>query len=140
MKPLDRIFDAARARQAHIILPEGQDPRVREAARIAVAEGLARITLMEGDAPGAERLDPRAAPEFDRLAEAWLDLRRAKGGTPEAARAAMADPIQQAAMRVRLGLADGTVGGPSPPPPTPCAPRCRSSAARRARGWCRASS
>lgn len=111
MKPLDRIFDAARARQAHIILPEGQDPRVREAARIAVAEGLARITLMEGDAPGAERLDPRAAPEFDRLAEAWLDLRRAKGGTHEAARAAMADPIQQAAMRVRLGLADGTVGG-----------------------------
>ena len=111
MKPLERILETARARPAHIILPEGQDPRVREAARIAAAEGLARITLMGGDAPGAERLDAAEAPEFDHLAEAWLALRRAKGATPETARAAMADPIQQAAMRVRLGLADGTVGG-----------------------------
>lgn len=111
MRLLDRIYDAARARPAHVILPEGQDPRVREAAAIAAGEGLARITLMGGDAPGATRLDPAEAPEFEQLAEAWLALRRAKGATPEAARAAMLDPIQQAAMRVRSGLACGTVGG-----------------------------
>ena len=45
MKPLERILETARARPAHIILPEGQDPRVREAARIAAAEGLARIGI-----------------------------------------------------------------------------------------------
>lgn len=111
MKPLDRIYQAARARPAHIILPEGGDPRVREAAASAVAEGLARITLMGGDAPGAQRLDPGDAPDLDQLAEAYLDLRRARGATPDSARAAMRDPIGQAAMRVRLGWADGTVGG-----------------------------
>ncbi|KGJ13745.1 phosphate acyltransferase [Paracoccus sanguinis] len=57
MTPLDRIFDSARARQAHIILPEGRDPRVREAAARIVAEGLARITLLDGAAPGAASID-----------------------------------------------------------------------------------
>ena len=33
MKPLDRILAAARANPRHIILPEGRDPRVAEAAR-----------------------------------------------------------------------------------------------------------
>ncbi|HRO14890.1 MAG TPA: phosphate acetyltransferase [Paracoccus sp. (in: a-proteobacteria)] len=111
MKPLDRIFEAARARPAHVILPEGEDPRVRAAASIAAAQGLARITLMGGDAPGADRLDAATAPDREQLEQAWLDLRRAKGATPETARAAMADPISQAAMRVRLGQAEGTVGG-----------------------------
>lgn len=111
MKPLDRIYEAARARPAHILLPEGGDPRVREAAAIAAGEGLARITLMGGDAPGAKRLDAPDAPDLDRLTQAYLHLRRARGATPDSARAAMTDPIAQAAMRVRLGLADGTVGG-----------------------------
>ena len=51
MQPLDRIYRAARARQAHIILSEGRDPRVREAAARIAAEGLARITLLDGEAP-----------------------------------------------------------------------------------------
>ena len=45
MKPLDRIYQAARAHPRHIILPEGDDPRVAEAAARITAEGLARITL-----------------------------------------------------------------------------------------------
>lgn len=111
MTPLDRILDAARARQAHIILPEGRDPRVREAAARIVAEGLARITLLDGEAPGAASIEAAAAPDLPVLAAAWFDLRKARGLTQEAAFEQMRDPIRQAAMRVRLGQADGTVGG-----------------------------
>src|SRR5690606_22019608 len=100
-----------RARQAHIILPEGRDPRVREAAARIVAEGLARITLLDGEAPGAASIDSAAAPDLPELAAAWHELRRGKGLTAEAALDEMRDPIRQAAMRVRLGQADGTVGG-----------------------------
>ena len=71
MTALDRIIDRARTLNRHIVLPEGNDPRVAEAARIAVAEGIARITLMNGKAAGAASLDPAGNPEMDRLAGAY---------------------------------------------------------------------
>ncbi|AXC49239.1 phosphate acetyltransferase [Paracoccus suum] len=108
---LDRIFDTARARRAHIVLPEGGDPRVTEAAAIAVREGLAQVTLLDGAAPGCAGIDSATAADLPALVEAWLQMRRAKGMTEERAEVEMRDPIRQAAMRVRLGLADGTVGG-----------------------------
>lgn len=112
MKPLDRLFAAARATPRHIILPEGQDPRVAEAARRLTAGGLARVTLMNGpDIPGVTALLPEQAPDLGALADAWQRMRAAKGMTPEQALAQMRDPIRQAAMRVHLGQADGTVGG-----------------------------
>ena len=40
MKPLDRILAAVRARPRHIILPEGGDPRVAEAAARHVIDAL----------------------------------------------------------------------------------------------------
>jgi phosphate acetyltransferase len=121
MKPLDRIFAACRAGPRHILLSEGEDPRIQEAAARAVGEGLARITLL-GD-PGripAELvgrqgavtvIDPANAPDLDMLADECLRLRGAKGVTPEQARELVRTPLVQAALRVRLGQADGTVGG-----------------------------
>ena len=65
MKPLDRILAAVRARPRHIILPEGGDPRVAEAAARMTAEGLARITLMDGPAiAGVTALAPAEAPDL----------------------------------------------------------------------------
>ncbi|WP_017998119.1 phosphate acetyltransferase [Paracoccus sp. N5] len=112
MKPLDRIHAEARARARHIILPEGADPRVAEAARRITEQGLARVTLMNGPAiPGVTALDPAEAPDLAELADHWHRLRAARGMTAERALDDMRDPIRQAAMRVRLGQADGTVGG-----------------------------
>ena len=111
MTALDRIFDRARTLHRHIVLPEGDDPRVAEAASRAVADGIARITLLNGEAAGAASLRPADNPDFARLAAAYHELRAAKGVTAEAAADAMRQPIPQAAMMVRLGLADGTVGG-----------------------------
>ena len=112
MKPLDRIYHNARATPRHIILPEGRDPRVADAAAALTARGLARVTLMDGPAlPGVTALIPADAPDLPELAEAWHQMRAAKGMTAEQALTEMRDPIRQAAMRVRLGQADGTVGG-----------------------------
>lgn len=112
MKPLDRIYETARAHPRHIILPEGDDPRVAEAAARLSAEGLARVTLMNGpDLPGVTAVNPAEAPDLDDLAAHWHQMRAAKGMTPERALIEMRDPIRQAAMRVRLGQADGSVGG-----------------------------
>lgn len=112
MKPLDRIFDTARANPRHIILPEGDDPRVAEAAARLVAEGLARVTLMNGpDIPGVTPLIPAEAPDLPLLADHWHRMRAAKGMTAARATAEMHEPIRQAAMRVHLGHADGTLGG-----------------------------
>ena len=53
MKPLERLFDTARADPRHIILPEGDDPRVARAAALLAEGGLARVTLMNGpEIPG----------------------------------------------------------------------------------------
>ncbi len=112
MKPLDRILAAARANPRHIILPEGESPLVAEAAARLVAEGLARVTLMNGPSfPGVTSLVPAEALDLAELGDHWHRMRAAKGMTAEQAVEDMRDPIRQAAMRVRLGQADGTVGG-----------------------------
>lgn len=112
MKPLDHIYENAAALQRHIVLAEGDDPRIREAARQIAGRGLARITLLTGEPlEGTDCIDPAKAPELEQLAEAYHALRARKGVTAEQARATMEQAIPQAAMRVRLGLADGTVGG-----------------------------
>lgn len=112
MKPLDRIYHNARATPRHIILPEGHDPRVAEAATRLTAEGLARVTLMNGPAlAGVTALNPADAPDLAELAGRWHQMRVARGMTAERALDEMRDPIRQAAMRVHLGQADGTVGG-----------------------------
>ncbi|KEO51395.1 phosphate acetyltransferase [Thioclava indica] len=112
MKPLEDLLARARSTPRHILLPEGQDPRVAEAAARLVADGLAEVTLMNGpDLPGVRGLRPGDAEDLDLLAETWHEMRKSKGMTLERAREDMRDPIRQAAMRVRLGHVDGTVGG-----------------------------
>ncbi len=116
MKKIEEIFARARATPHHIVLSEGMDPRVQAAADRAVRDGLARITLLgKPDAvqvsSGVQVLDPAAAPEFEQMVQAYFELRQTKGMTEKQARVDMAEPMTHAAMRVRLGLADGTVGG-----------------------------
>ena len=44
------IIARARGLDRHILLPEVDDPRVREAAAIVRDEGIARVTLLDPDA------------------------------------------------------------------------------------------
>ena len=99
---LTRIRDRARANLRRIVLPECNDPRVKEAARILTGEGLAQPILVEADLIAERRND---------LAERYLEIRRQCELTEEAARAAVANPLLFGSLMVALGGADGCVAG-----------------------------
>ena len=113
---LDTLAERARALRPHIVLPEGDDPRIVEGAGRAAADGLARITLLRsgGTKDAGEGVDvvaPAESPDADRLAETYWQLRRHRGVDLAAACKAVRDPLTFAALMVREGLADGTLGG-----------------------------
>jgi phosphate acetyltransferase len=124
MKPLDRILETAKSAPRHIVLAEGEDPRIVEGAVQAVRAGVATITLVGrrsiveeqlaavGAGAGEIRIeDPASSLLTPRLAAAYYALRKAKGIDEAAAGAAVRSPLVFSAMMVREGEADGTVGG-----------------------------
>jgi phosphate acetyltransferase len=124
MDVLTRLRERARARRKNICLPETLDGRVLEAAEILLVEKIADVTLIGSpsrisadasrlgvDLAAARIVDPAADPARDDYVQAYLDLRRSKGMTPELAEKTMSDPIYYAAMCVRKGRCDGMVGG-----------------------------
>ncbi|MEM9426381.1 MAG: phosphate acetyltransferase [Pseudomonadota bacterium] len=112
MSTIEDIAAASRRAQPHIVLSEGDDPRIIEAAERALADKLARVTLI-GTTPveGVPHLDPAIAPRREAYAEAYFNLRKHKGISEDDARRTMATPLAFAAMMVRQGDADGTIGG-----------------------------
>lgn len=123
MTLLDDIADASRAASPRIVLSEGEDPRIVEAALKASQSGLARIQLVgsqekitdligsSGVDAGIEIHDPETSDKFGSYADAYHNLRKHKGVDLETARKAMRSPLNFAAMMVRQGDADGTIGG-----------------------------
>ena len=93
---------AARAASRRILLPEAEDDRVRDAARIFADEGLGEAVLLDAD---------RLTDARDRCAALYLERRRHKGVTEADSIAAVSDPLLCAALLVTLGEADGFVGG-----------------------------
>jgi len=124
MDILERIRQRAAARPQHIVLPEGNDPRTVIAAATCARNRLARITLLgdeatiretaqrEGaDLAGVEIVDHRRAPDFEKMAALFHEMRRAKGLMADEARTLLADPLYYGDLMVRLGKADGSVAG-----------------------------
>ncbi len=116
---IEDILNKARGANAHVVLSEGEDPRVVEAGLRARAEGIARITLVGrpdiiGDLGGVDGIyvaDPMTSDKTDGYAEAYFQLRQHKGMSEDAALANVQNPLGFAAMMVRQGDADGTLGG-----------------------------
>src|SRR2546421_7561254 len=92
MSILERIRQRAAADPQHIVLPEGEDPRTVVAASIVARERLARLTVLGDEEKvraaardagaslgGVAVLDHRPAPDFERVAALYHELRRAKG-------------------------------------------------------------
>lgn len=124
MEILDVLRSKAAANRRHIVLPEGKDDRTLQAARMVTDRGYAKVTVIGKpeevrarakelgfSLEDVEILDHTAADDFEEYANAYYELRKAKGMTPEEAHAAMADPLYYANMMVRSGKADGTVAG-----------------------------
>jgi len=120
MKPFDDLIERARARRKHIVLAEGEDPRIIAGAKRAQREGVATITLIgredviradeNGDLEAAV-IDPASSTDLERHAAGFHALRKHKGVTEEQARDAIRDPLFFANMMVHADDADGSVAG-----------------------------
>ncbi len=122
MNILQDLKDRARAYPQRIVLPEGEDPRVLQAAARIAREGFARVTLlgkpdvMRSSASGVslngvELVDPAAGGKLDAYARLYLERRRSRGVSEEEARRTAAYPLYCADLMVAAGEADGSVGG-----------------------------
>jgi phosphate acetyltransferase len=124
MSILERIRSRAAADPQHIVLPEGEDPRTVVAASMVARDKLARVTVLGdeekvralareagADIGGVDVLDHLRAPDFDKTAALYHELRRSKGLMPDEARIAVRDPLYYGNLLVRSGRADGSVAG-----------------------------
>lgn len=105
MEIIYRIREKAKAKLKTIALPEGEDYRVQEAAKIIEKESLARVLLLN-----KERLDKRKQQEYT---QDYYALRKAKGIDFSEAKKALENPLYYAAMMTRCGEVDGFVAGAS---------------------------
>ena len=125
MNVLQGLRDRAAARPAHIVLSEGHDPRIVAGALEALRSGIARITLVGPIAEVSAQLKKAGATDADEItiqdpetsqltaefAKSYFELRQHKGVSEDVANTQAHDPLVFAAMMVRNGHADGTVGG-----------------------------
>lgn len=110
---LEASFAAAKARNGTIVLPEGDDPVVQQAAARLVSEGLARVLLIGGVVDGCETLEPEGDPRREALA-ALIAARRAKM-KPSMAMRLLDKPAYFAGALVAAGHADAMVAGARTP-------------------------
>lgn len=121
---IQRLRRQAAALDKTIVLPESDDERTLQAAATLQREKICRAVLLGdpdsvgpalaaagGDPAGVTIVSPADHPRREALAAHLLERRRAKGMTPEAAAAAVADPLYCGATMVALGEADGMVAG-----------------------------
>lgn len=98
---LQKIKDQARKQPARILFAEGSEPRVMEAAKLILEEGLAVPLLVT-----VPSLDPR----FDEMVTLYTKLRKL---TLEEAERAVQSPHTFATLLLKAGYADALIAGPS---------------------------
>jgi phosphate acetyltransferase len=86
-----------------IVFPEGDDPRVAEAAGRLSREGIAEPILLEANRIPEQKLNRYTAIYFER--------RRSRGITQQEAREVVNHPVYLGCLMVEAGDADGFVGG-----------------------------
>lgn len=102
MRFLDRVYQRAREIKARIVLPEGDDARVQEAAKKIEREGLGRVELLNSAAAHAAR---------PTLVSFLRSRRPDQFPTDAAALHALEHPLTVGACLVGTGAADVMVGG-----------------------------
>jgi len=122
MKFLEEIFMRAKKELKNIVLPEGFDKRVLEAASIISEEGFANVAILgkiydientSGDFNLSKTLilDHLRSPKLNEYAKIFYDMRKTKGLSLDAAHEIMKDPLYFGAMMVKSGEMDGMVAG-----------------------------
>ena len=121
---IQQIIDGAKARQRNIVLPEGDDERVLEAANVINQEKIASITLLGDEQKifdwftgkgycldGITTINPETSDKLEEYAATFYELRKAKGITEEQALDAVKMVNYFGMMIMHTGEADGLVSG-----------------------------
>lgn len=121
---LHELMKKAARNIRHIVLPEGEDPRILKAASYLLKRRLVRLTLLGNldmmhrqikrldlDLSQAHLLDYSISDKIEQYAQKYYELRQHKNINIAIARERMQDPNFYAAMMVYFGDADGMVSG-----------------------------
>jgi len=126
MHLVDQIKAKARNNLQTVVLPEGYDDRMVEAAGRIVKDGLARVVLLGNpdslqakakelgaSLDGVSLLDPKASPKLEGYIDELVELRKKKGLSREEAKKLLTgeDNLYYGSMMVRQGDAGGAVAG-----------------------------
>ena len=114
----------AQEKTTRIVLPEGDDDRILQAAHEVLAEGICELMILGDketvtsrasalglDISRAEIIDHLTDPRAEEFAAQFAELRKKKGVTLEQARETMKDVSYFGTMLVHTGQADGMVSG-----------------------------
>ncbi|MBO3752627.1 phosphate acetyltransferase [Streptosporangiaceae bacterium NEAU-GS5] len=118
------LIERARSARRHIVLPEGDEPRILRAADTLLRRGVADLTLLGDERKirtmaaqlglaldAAQVISPFDEVLRDKFAVEYARLRAHKGVSAELARDTVTDVSYFGTMMVHLGLADGMVSG-----------------------------
>lgn len=119
---LEKIKKNAAALGKTIVLCEGEDKRVVEAAARITYEGIAKVVLVgneeecakcapDVDLSGVTLIDPMTSDRTAKYAEILYEARKNKGMTPEIALSAAKDRTMFGALMLKAGDVDGYVSG-----------------------------
>lgn len=119
---LEEIKAKAAARKKTIVLCEGEDRRVVEAAAKITREGIAKIVLIgnkeecakvapDVDLTGVTLIDPLTSDKTESYAAILYEARKAKGMTEEQAKEQAKDRTMFGALMLKAGDVDGYVSG-----------------------------
>jgi phosphate acetyltransferase len=124
MPILNKLKDLARGYRRHIVLAEGEDPRVIRAGLQSASDGTAKITLLGRQSAigaaaremglalsGVTVIDPALSTRLDAYSRIYLERRRSRGIRADEALEQARRPLYFAALMVAAGDADGSVGG-----------------------------
>ena len=119
-----QLVEQAKANRKHVVLPEGEDDRILQAADQLLKQGVAELTILGDvddmnrraadlglDLSGAHLVNHLESDLAEEFAAEFAELRKKKGVTIEEARETMKDVSYFGTMMVHKGLADGMVSG-----------------------------
>ena len=118
------MIDKLKKAPKTIVLTEGTDPRVLEAASRLLASNFLKPILLGNEEKiqkaaedagynirGAEIIEPKKYERLDEMAQEFYELRKSKGVTLEKAQATMLEYNYFGTMLVKMGIADCLLGG-----------------------------
>ncbi len=121
---IEKIKAAAKKDIKTIVLAEGEELRTIKAAEIVMKEGYARLILVGNpdkinamaqaenvNIAGIPIVDPENSVKAEAYANAFYELRKNKGMTPDKACETLKNPLYYGCMMVKQGDADGMVAG-----------------------------